>query len=115
MGQRQMNKETETLYIAAMLELGPVPHLSEVLRVDTTGEPIAWERKFARSEFMNHKAKLLDWMYFHNVCGGAGVWILACHPRVLPHSDALLTKQAAYWVGGFYRWLTKQGEANADA
>ena len=112
MGQRQMNKETETLYIAAMLEIGGVPRLGEVLKFDN-GEPVAWKRRFARSEFMAHKEALLEWMHFHDICND-GVYVIQTESPLFK-SHNLLTKQAAYWVGGFYRWLTKQGEANADA
>jgi hypothetical protein len=97
----------ETLYLAALLELGQIPHLDQVMGFDNRGEPAAWKHRFARSEFMKHKAKLLDWMHLHDICID-GVYTLEYSSPPLPHQDAMLTKQAAYWVGGFYQWLVKQ-------
>ncbi len=105
-------EETEVQYFAAMLEVGGVPRLGEVLKFDD-GEPVAWKRRFARSEFESHKLKLLDWMYLHDVCND-GVYVVQTESPLFK-SYGLLTNQASFWVGGFYRWLAlREGEVNAN-
>ena len=98
-----MSLEREVEFHAALLELGAID-CTQFVSFDPTGEPKAWRKRADRTAFMDHRARLIDWLVIHNVMGRMFTCSVRC--KGSPHAHTL-SSPAAIWIGEFYQWMCK--------